>query len=388
MMVISVLTLVLGIPVATFVIECVLGCLIRKKTVSADRGTPSTSAIIIPAHNEAAVIEATLESLLPQTTADDIVIVVADNCTDNTAEIARKFPINVVERSSEKDRGKGFALAFGMKQLPVSSPEIIVIVDADCLLTEHALVRLKQTCKQYQRPVQAKYLILNKPNAKIAGKISAFAILVKNFIRMRGAAYLRFPALLTGTGMAFPYQALKNAPLASGEIVEDMKLGIDLAIAGYSPKFVEDAYVYSFFPDENTDLSTQRERWEHGHMGLITSKIIPLFKNSLTQLRADLFGLMLDLLIPPLAFLVALIGGATVAAAALFLVTGYALPLLILTLYLSFITLCVILMWFTMGRNILSATEILSLPLYVASKLKSYLKFFSNRETNWKKTKR
>src|SRR5690606_5044606 len=91
--------------------------------------------VLVPAHNEEPVIRATLEGIKAQLSGDDRLLVIADNCEDNTASLARAAGATVLERTSEHERGKGFAISHGLKWLDADPPEVLIIVDADCTLS-------------------------------------------------------------------------------------------------------------------------------------------------------------------------------------------------------------------------------------------------------------
>ncbi|MDP2231988.1 glycosyltransferase family 2 protein, partial [Methylotenera sp.] len=99
-------------------------------------------AVIIPAHNEQVLIQSTITSVLSQLNQDDRLIVVADNCTDATASIARAAGAEVVERFNLQERGKGYALDFGVRHCAQNPPEVVIIVDADCQVGAKSLYRL------------------------------------------------------------------------------------------------------------------------------------------------------------------------------------------------------------------------------------------------------
>ena len=107
------------------------------------------------------------------------------------------------------------------------------------------------------------------PGARLEMRIAAFAWVVKNKLRPLGAAVLGGPCQLMGTGMAFPWPMLRDAPLATGHLVEDMQLGLDLARAGTPPLFCPAAGVSSVFPLDRAAARTQRTRWEHGHLSML-----------------------------------------------------------------------------------------------------------------------
>jgi len=372
-----------------FTVECIVGSL-RRNTREDNAVIPPRPkvGILIPAHNEEDVIEKTLSSLQKQVSESDRVLVVADNCSDTTADIVRSFNFEVDERTHDTNRGKGFALAHGLENFSQDPPDIVIILDADCLLGENALDQLVYHCATTQSPVQCQYLIKSAAPAKTTTKVSEFAVFIKNRIRMLGLSRLGASVHLSGTGMAFPYESLVNADLASGEIVEDMKLGIDLAIAKQKVQFIDHVEVESFFPTTDAALAKQRERWEHGHMGMIQRYAPKLLASSVTTMNPKLLLLLLDLIIPPLAFLITLILGLSIFGAGLWLITGNTLLLLLPSSLFLIALFTTLFTWALNARHILSSSELISLPIYVFKKIGSYFKFFSNREQKWVKTDR
>ncbi len=129
-----------------------------------------------------------------------------------------------------------------------------------------------------------------------------------------------------GTGMAFPWQIIHSAELASGAIVEDLKLGLDLAAEGRAPLFCPAAVISSLFPTTIAGTRAQRERWEQGQLGLMATRAIPLLYKSAKQRNLQLMALALDLLVPPLSLLLATLTLAVAIAGFAFLSVGWVLP--------------------------------------------------------------
>ncbi len=383
------LLVLLAIPVVVFVVECLLG-LIRPADMSSVDNNDITSAILIPAHNEASGIAKTLENLKTQITDNDHVVVIADNCEDSTADITRRFGFTVIERQSDRERGKGYALDFGMHYLKQrdSSPDVVIIVDADCIVEDNALSLLKQAVIARQRPVQACYLMLRGDVSRIAVKISEFAFLVKNKIRLRGLSRLGMPVPLTGTGMAFPWEAIAQAQLATGDIVEDMRLGVELAEHGVGATYCDQACVYSYFPTSEAAEATQRERWEHGHLSTLSQFAPRLFKRAIGKPSIEALGMMLDLIIPPLSLLVMIMG----AAWGFFLIWGLLFSQWALFYGASglfaLLLVSISLTWLSHGRHILSIKELLHIPVYIISKIVIYLGYIVRKQTKWIRTDR
>lgn len=375
-----------------FILECTLGLFptrAYKSHKDVDAAKQKT-AILIPAHNEESVISHTLKNLQGLVNCSDQVIVIADNCQDKTAQIVRDHGFTAIERTNEKERGKGYALAFGMKYLKQheNRPDIVIVVDADCLLAEDALDILKYEVQKRGRPVQACYLMLSGEVTRLGVKVSEFAFMVKNRIRLRGLSRLGMPVPLTGTGMAFPWQAIANAQLATGDIVEDMRLGVELAEHGMGATYCDAAKVFSYFPTSKEAERTQRERWEHGHLSTLTQFAPRLLKRAITKPSIEALGMMIDLLIPPLSLLVIVIS----ATWSFFLVWAILFSdwiyLTISSAYLAGLLFSILLTWFFHGRTILSLKALLHIPVYIASKIVIYIAYIIRKQTKWIRTDR
>lgn len=345
-------------------------------------------AVLIPAHDESAGILAALQSVRAQLGSGDRVLVVADNCTDDTAAVAGAAGAEVVARDDVQRRGKGYALDFGVRHLQADPPEVVVIVDADCSLGPHCLARLASTCVQARRPVQALYLMHSPPGAGLKTRLAELAWVVKNQARPLGYRRLGLPCQLMGTGMAFPWALIRAAPLASGHLVEDLQLGLDLARAGTPPLFCPQARVSSSFPADAAGLATQRTRWEHGHLGVIASHGPRLLWRALAAGQPKLLALVLDLCVPPLASLALLLMLGLMAALGVLALGGGLLPVALALLAIAMLGIAILLAWWRFGRAIVSLKELLSVPLYVLAKLPIYARIFKGRQAEWVRTKR
>jgi cellulose synthase/poly-beta-1,6-N-acetylglucosamine synthase-like glycosyltransferase len=352
-------------------------------------------AILIPAHNEALSIGKTLTTLLPQLNPDDRIVVVADNCTDETAAIARfigdnfeQFDLTVLERKDPERLGKGYALDYGIKFLESDSPLAVVFIDADCIVDPGTVQQLANLALDSGRPVQATYLQDQPADPTPKDTISALAILVKNFVRLKGLARLNLPCLLYGTGMAFPWSVISTVSLASSNIVEDMQLAIDLAIAGYPPLYCGSAKVTGILPQERQASKTQRTRWEHGHLQTLISQVPRLLQAAIRQRRWELLILALDLGVPPLSLLV-MAWSATITMAVVFwMVGGGWIPTLVLAITGLLILTSIVGSWSKFGRETIPGSVLLSIPLYILGKIPLYLAFLVKPQTQWIKTKR
>ena len=352
-----------------------------------DAARPSV-AILMPAHNEAAGITTAIASVLPQLRPGDRLLVVADNCSDDTAGVARAAGAEVAERHDPLRRGKGYALDFGVRALESRPPAIVVVMDADCIIEEGSLERLVRRCGSSGRPVQALYLMRSPAEAGLKSRISEFAWVVKNHVRPTAFLRLGLPCQLMGTGMAFPWSIIGKAPLASGHLVEDMQLGIDLAVAGVPPLFCADACVTSVFPSSDVGAVAQRTRWEHGHLSVIASGAPRLLAGAVTRRRLDLAAMALDLCVPPLASLALSTSAICALAALLYLLTGKIAPLLVALAAAVAIGLAIGLAWRSFGRGILSLADLLAAPGYALAKLPIYARVLTRRQQEWIRARR
>jgi cellulose synthase/poly-beta-1,6-N-acetylglucosamine synthase-like glycosyltransferase len=366
----------------------ILTAVVRHPSADPVQGERRRVAILMPAHDEAAMIAAALRSLRPQLSAVDRLVVVADNCSDDTAAIAAAEGAEVIERFDTAHRGKGYALDFGVRHLEHDPPEVVLIVDADCQVSEGAVDLLARCCVQTGRPVQAAYLMRAAPEAGPPMRIAEFAWLVKNRVRPEGLHRLGLPCQLMGTGMAFPWDRIKAATLATGHIVEDLKLGLDLARARAAPLFCPRALVSSTFPASAAGIQSQRTRWEHGHLSVILSEAPSLLLESLKSRDTRLLALALDLCVPPLALLVLAAAALWMVGAIYYVLAGAVLALAASTAGVLLIAASVLISWAAYGRQILSLRDLLFGVSYPLRKISLYFKFLFAREMQWVRSKR
>lgn len=381
----AVLAIILMLPVTVLLLQ-VLAAIFAPKSVfkpQTNAARPSI-AVLIPAHNEALVIGKTIQTILPQLAEGDQFVVVADNCTDDTTTIAKNLGAIVVERFNTELRGKGYALDYGIQYLHNKPPQVVMIVDADCSISEHFIQVLAQACVQLQRPIQALDLMLAPANPSLKMRIAEFAWAVKNKVRPLGFKALGLPCQLMGTGMAFLWTDITKMSLANGHIAEDMKLGIDFCRASKAAVFIPDVLITSLFPEGKQATTTQRARWEHGHLGMIISEAPSLLLESIKSRNVQMFGLACDLIVPPLAVLVLL----CVAVFIVSFITSAQLALLLSSLLLAALVVAVLLAWLFFGRAIISFKQLCYAPIYALIKIPLYIKFFLNRQVEWVRSKR
>jgi glycosyltransferase involved in cell wall biosynthesis len=350
--------------------------------------TRPSIAIIVPAHNEALGLPETMRSIQPQLTLQDRLVIVADNCTDNTAEVARSLGAIVLERFNQDERGKGFALDYGMQYLKDEPPQVVMIIDADCVISEQLIDRISRRCVLLQRPVQADYVMRFPSKGGVKQQVTEFAWLVKNTVRPLGYQFLGLPCQLMGTGMAFLWADLSKSQLANGHLVEDMKLGLDLAASGKAPYYDAAVSVSSYFPTSEQGIATQRLRWEHGHLGLIFKDFPHYFRIAIQQKNGMLLAQSLDLIVPPLALLfmaTLALWGLSLLTFAMFDVAWF---VTLVTFALFALGFGILIAWYCFARSMISLSTLLMAPWVLMMKIPVYLKFMVNRQVSWVRSKR
>jgi cellulose synthase/poly-beta-1,6-N-acetylglucosamine synthase-like glycosyltransferase len=385
--------MLLLVPFGTLFIECISAFRNDKQLTLDGLNCHPTVAILVPAHNEAAVIASTLSRLLPQLRPGDRLLVIADNCTDDTAAIARANGAIVIERWDTQHRGKGYAMGFGLRYLAADPPDVVVMVDADCLL-EHspttpgwAIAHLAQQAYLTGHPIQATYLMVVPENPSLKDSISAMAVMIKNRVRPLGLSRLGFPCVLTGSGMAFPWAVIRSVSLAHDKTVDDMQLTIDLALAGYMTGYCPGVRLTGRLM-ENQAARSQRSRWEHGHLDVMLTQVPRLLSAALRQRRIDLALLALDLSVLPLSLLGMVWAIASSLALGLWLIGGSVLPLLLFGLQAAMLLLSILGSWLRFDRCGISLTQLLGIPLYVMWKIPVYVAFLIKPQTKWVRTER
>jgi cellulose synthase/poly-beta-1,6-N-acetylglucosamine synthase-like glycosyltransferase len=390
---ISILLIGLGclatIPGAVFLLECLFGASYRPRRKSLVEPRQPRTVVLVPAHDESAAIASTVTALRRQLGPGDVVLVVADNCSDDTAKLAQANGASVIERHDAAHRGKGYALAFGIEHLASAPPEVVVIVDADCQVSPGGIQYLAQLAQRHHCPVQADYVLTPPEQPSGHSVVSALAFFVKNRVRPRGLAALGLPCLLTGTGMAFPWEVLRKAPPTRDHLVEDMLMGLQLAELGHAPRLATDAHVTSAMPQDGAAATAQRRRWEHGHIATIVEHAPRLLSAAIRRRQLGLLALALDLLVPPLSlFVLALVVGAVACALAL-LVGASPVSLWIFLGNLGAIGIGVLVGWFACGRELVRPRDLLAVPRYIAWKVPLYFSFFTRgRQRAWERTQR
>ena len=380
------LSVALAWAVLVLFVEIVAAHFERKGAATREGARPRV-VVLIPAHNESHGIVPTIGDIRSQLGSGDRLLVVADNCSDDTAEVALASGAEVIRRNDAQHRGKGFALDFGLRSLAADDPEIVIIIDADCRVEDGAIDTLARVCSATQRPIQGMYRMSAPPGAAVNHQIAEFAWRIKNDLRPRGLRALGLPCQLMGSGMAFPRCALASVNIASGHLTEDLELGLLLASAGQAPLFCPAAQVRSVFPLTAAAARSQRQRWEHGHLAILIRWLCPLMGRALAQRNRDLLALSLDAAVPPTVLLGLLTLVATLINGAAALLGAGAAAFLLGVATITMLVAALLLAWNARGRDLITASGIRAIGPYLATKAGIYARAFA-ADKKWVRTKR
>lgn len=387
MIIVYALFLLIFLVAVFFIIQLLLG-LKSEALTNENTEERGRCAILVPAHNEQAGIEKTIASAKAQMQEGDIILVVADNCSDDTATVSRSAGALCIERQNKEFVGKGHALQYGIDHIKSLDEQFdtVVVMDADCLFAENSLDRLLHASIKQDCVAQALYLMKspNKDNIKL--NISEFTWLIKNWVRPLGQKKLGISCHLQGSGMAFPMRVLNNYSLASSSIVEDLELGLNIVKGGDKIAFVENAVVNSYFPENEEGLDIQRKRWEHGHLSVVANMPKTMF-NALLKLNFKLFFQALDAAIPPTIMWIAVLVLTWVTTFVFGIFYGFQWTLMY-TLILWLLATSLFLCWYFYATAILSVSQLKGLVPFILGKFSVYRSFVSNREKTWVRTKR
>jgi cellulose synthase/poly-beta-1,6-N-acetylglucosamine synthase-like glycosyltransferase len=384
----TVVSCLLAAPLAFLGVECWLSMLPLCRHRLNTQDGPILVAVVIPANNEEERIAATVRGIKAQVGDGTNVIVVADNCDDATADRACEAGATVWIRRDAEHRGKGYALNYVVERLSESPPDVVIFVDADCTTGPDCIETLARLANQYQRPIQSAYTMRALESAEDLSNTSALAVYVKNVARPRGLQRIGLPCMLNGSGMAFPWEALKAVPFPDQHITEDMRMSGDLAKIGLAPIPCMEVFVTSELPTHRAGFMVQRTRWEHGHLATMFRVMPGLLLAFIRRPSVQVLGILLELSVPPLSLMIANAAVCTLVLAGLSYASGSWLPLAIYLVVGAVAACGVLTVWLSQARDILSPRKAMQIPRYALAKAPMYLRFVTRRQRTWVRTDR
>jgi hypothetical protein len=265
-------------------------------------------AVLVPAHDERLTIVSAVESLLASAYPTDAreVLVLADNCRDETAELARIAGATVWQREDLQRPGKGEVVSWALSRLREERPGIdaVVMMDADCVAEPGLLRGLAGELAAGADVVQGAYLASN-PDASQTAALRWAGYALMNVVRPAGKDALGLSCGLMGSGMAFGASTLDAVPWAAFSVTEDKEQHLRLLEAGMRVRFAPGAVVRSPMPAAQSRAETQQVRWETGNLGLARRWVPRLLHRAARHGDPGAAHAAWELLVPPLSLLAA-----------------------------------------------------------------------------------
>ena len=284
----------------------ILTCASGRGVASGSPARPLFFDVIVPAHDEAGGIQQTISNLqqLDWPAGRFRVIVIADNCTDETARVAREAAAIVIERHDPLHRGKGYALAhaFGWSRSE-GKADAVVVVDADSRASANLLQSFAARIERGSHAMQAHYGVLNA-GASWRTRLMAIALGSIHKLRSRARERLGLSCGIRGNGWCVTHALLDEMPYQAYSLTEDVEFGVDLGLAGHRIAYCDEAHVNGEMVTTEAAARSQRQRWEGGRLRLIRSKVPVLLRRATFGRSLVCLDLALDLLILPLSYIV------------------------------------------------------------------------------------
>ncbi|UUY03527.1 glycosyltransferase [Svornostia abyssi] len=290
---------------------------VRRPRGRADGAPVLPVVVLVPAHDEASVIEAAVASMRASVYPEALlrIIVVADNCRDETAALARAAGAGVWERTDTAARGKGHALAWALDRLApdLHDRAVVLFVDADCTVSPNLVAECEAAIRAGEQVVQCDYVVAN-PDAAPAAALRFAAFRLVNTVRPAGKDALGLSAGLLGTGMAFRGDVLRELGWHAASITEDLEQHLRIVESGRRVAFLASAAVSSPMPETHAEADSQQLRWEGGRARLAGGPALGLLAQGVRRGDRVLAHAAFELLLPPQSALGA--GNLVLAAAA------------------------------------------------------------------------
>lgn len=348
---------------------------------------------IIPAHNEESVVANLVESLKKQEYPKELIdiYVIADNCTDNTAQVAKEAGAIVYERFDSTRKTKGYALQWFLKQKIEENADYdaFFIFDADNIVDKNFTKNMNKKLCQGEDVVQGYRDIKNPTDNWITGGYALFYWMMHRLYHL-SRYNLGLSALLNGTGFMVRFDVIKPEGWNTETLTEDIEFSLKRIIAGSKVGWATDAIVYDEQPTGFKQSWSQRSRWTVGHiqcMQKYTGRLIngikehkdlksidgflyiigsiPMFITTLALLAINMFIYLAD----------QMTGAELLLNYAMYIVPTFFLPILLAVFIMKLD-----------GRPIKPMIkQILCYPIFMATWLAINFKCLFKRETTWEK---
>jgi 1,2-diacylglycerol 3-beta-glucosyltransferase len=298
---------VLGAMIGYLLMLTAAAWLAPRRTPPRAYGPTHRFLILVPAHNEERLLPSLLANLRQLDYPESLyaIHVVADNCTDRTAELARQGGAVAHERTDTERRGKGYALQWLMRQLwgRGEPHDAVLILDADSIVSPNFLTVMDARLARGECAIQAYYAVRD-PEGSWSASVRSVALAALHYLRPLGRMVLGGSTGLKGNGMVFAAPIIK-AYEWSASLTEDIEYHMALILGGQRVTFAPDAIVWAEMPSTLRAAQTQNIRWERGRQQMVRHYVPRLLRASLAKRSFMLFDAAVEQIIPPFSLVAA-----------------------------------------------------------------------------------
>jgi cellulose synthase/poly-beta-1,6-N-acetylglucosamine synthase-like glycosyltransferase len=300
--VIGILALLVTLPCTLEILLLTAGVLRRQRRSASLNRMECRLAIVIPAHNEASLIGRCVTSIASSapSAGERQIVVVADNCVDETAARATEAGARVLVRLDPERRGKGYALRMAFDQLQAEGFDAFLVIDADSVVSENLVCQVVERLNAGASAVQCRYRVSNVA-ASLRTQLMDVAFLAFNVVRPRGRSGWGLSAGILGNGFAVRRDTLQKIPYNASSIVEDLEYHLRLVSSSERTDFIDDATVFGEIPVGERAARVQRSRWEGGRLRM-AREWVPWLAKEVVRGQWRLTEPLLELLTLPLSF--------------------------------------------------------------------------------------
>ncbi|QRF22383.1 glycosyltransferase [Alicyclobacillus sp. TC] len=264
-------------------------------------------AVIIPAHNEERVVGPLIESIKRQNYPDHLysIHLIADNCTDHTADVGKRHGAIVHQRTDNTHQGKGYAIEWMLEQLELSGQpyDAVVMFDADNLVDKNFLNIMNDKLCRGHKAIQG-YLGVKNPFDTWVSVSLAVSYWYDNRMWQNARQNLGLACALGGTGLCIDYSLLQSIGWNATGLTEDLEFGVRCVEHGVLPIWAHDAIVYDEKPTDFIASFRQRLRWQQGHFQCAKQYMMKMLKEGIRERNLIKFDTGLYLFQPMRALII------------------------------------------------------------------------------------
>jgi len=280
-----VLFLYLGAATA-YLLMLAIAYFVRKERPLGPENPLNRFAILVPAHNEEQLVGNLCKSLLEidYPTENSEVFIIADNCTDKTADVCRAHPITVLEREDSDNAGKGQAIAWALKQIHLTRFDAVFIVDADSYVEDDILTELNRLINQGEQAIQCYNAVGNREDSWFT-QLLFVSRTINNLLYHEAKFRLGLSSYLTGNGLCFRSDLLQKKGWTAFSAGEDWEYYAQLVADDIRIGFAANAKVFHQESRSLDQATSQRLRWSSGRFSIAKNLGLPLFLRGIRQRR-------------------------------------------------------------------------------------------------------